>query len=130
MSERTESGTEGDEQRPVGPEQHPDGRDRRPHVQRRRLHGDNADAVEAAERPRQELAARLQGPRTARVPNQDRHREGRPTVQGEHLRHSDAQRCGSCRFIFTLFTSLSFLFIRHENSRARAAAMYILFYQL
>lgn len=76
----------------MGPEQHPHGRDRRPDVQRRRLHGDHADALEAAERSRQELAPRVQGPRPPRVPHQNRHREGRPAVQGEHLCHSDPKR--------------------------------------
>ena len=98
-----ESRAQGDKQRSMGPEQHPHGRDRRPHVQRRRLHGDHADAVEAAERSRQELAARLQGPHAPRVPHQNRQRKGRPAVQGEHLRHPDAQRCVPLEIALGLF---------------------------
>jgi hypothetical protein len=90
-----EGRAQGDEQRPLGPEQHPHERDRRPHLQCRRLHGDHANAVEAAQRSRQELATRVQGPRPPGVSHQDRHGEGRPTVQGEHLRHPDAERCAA-----------------------------------
>lgn len=55
----------------MGTKQHFDGRDRRPHVQCRGIYGNHANALEASQRPREELAARLQSPGAARVPNQD-----------------------------------------------------------
>lgn len=80
----------GDIERPMGPVQHADGGDRRPHVQRDGVHGDHADDLEEAQRPRQELEARVQGAGAHGVPHQDRQREGRHAVQGEHLRHPHA----------------------------------------
>lgn len=55
----------------MGPVQHADGGDRRPHVQRDGLHGDHADDLEAPQRPRQELAACVQGARADGVSDQD-----------------------------------------------------------
>lgn len=63
-------------ERPMGSVQHLDGGDSRPHLQRDGLHGDHADDLEAAQRPRQELAARVQGSGPHGVPHQDRQREG------------------------------------------------------
>lgn len=72
----------------MGPIQHADDGDCRPDIQRDGLHGDNAHDLEEAQRPRQELAPRLQGARAHGVPHQDGHGEGGAAVQGEHLRHS------------------------------------------
>lgn len=69
----------------MGPFEHADGGDRRPHVQRDGVHRDHADDLEAAQRPRQELAARVQGARAHGVPHPDRQREGGDAVQREHL---------------------------------------------
>lgn len=95
----------------MGSQQYPHGRNRRPDVQRRRLHGDHADALEAAKRSWQKLASRVQGSRPPRVPHQNRHREGRPAVQGEHLRHSDTKR-------FAPFNFNSLFFKRSVNFTA------------
>ena len=60
----------------MGPAEHADVGGRRPHLQHRRVQRDHADGVEARQRPRQELAARLQGARPARLHHQDGQRAG------------------------------------------------------
>lgn len=61
-----------DIKRSMGTIEHADGGDRRPHVQRDGVHGNHANDMEAAERPRQELAACVQGAGAYGVPHQDR----------------------------------------------------------
>lgn len=55
----------------MGPIKHAYGGDRRPHVQRDGVHRNNADDMEAPQRPRQELEARLQGAGADGVSHQD-----------------------------------------------------------
>ncbi len=63
---------------------------RRPDLQRGGLHRGHGHHLEEAQRPRQELAARVQGPHSAGLSDQVRIRASGPAVQGEHPRHPDS----------------------------------------
>ena len=110
---RPGQGAGGHQQRPLGPVLHPDVRDRGPHLQHGRFLRDHADDLEEAERPRQELAARVQGAGAAGVPHQDWQREGDseirntvdfylfvcagcPAMQGEHICSTDPEGFPVC----------------------------------
>lgn len=64
-------GQRGHIERSMGPEQHADVGNSRLDLQRGRLHRDHADDLEAAQRPRSKLEARLQSSRSAGVFDQD-----------------------------------------------------------
>lgn len=68
-----------------------DGGNRRPDLQRRCLLGDHADDLEENERPRQELASRLQSAAAAGISDKDGLGEGRAAVQGKYFLHPDAE---------------------------------------
>jgi len=69
----------------------PDERDKRSHLQHNSLWRGHAHDLEAGERPRQELAPRLQVTGSARLPDQKRKRKSGPAVQGTHCPDPDSQ---------------------------------------
>lgn len=60
----------------MGPEQHADVRDRRSDLQCGSVHRDYADGLETTQRPRPQLATRLQSPGATGLPHKNWFRKG------------------------------------------------------